>query len=364
MKTSRFRILSISVVLLLAASNLYADIWNWHTLPHVAAGGGWTSYLTISDPHGVSSRAVWIFFYDDDGQELSLNVDGVSEHEFNFTLAANQERTFVITGDSIPRSGQLQIASQGIERLNASLRFANSDGSGKVLDAVGVLPVMPNFNWAFSMDKQTGSDDMGVGIAYPWDASTPLVIAFDLYQNGVRVPGTSSVTRSIAPLGHLSVFASQLFPGAVYSGVATLKVSSAQSSFCAIALRADGSQYSSLSVNVGVQSWSVAVTGMSGVETWAWRFIEGYSFFGAGTNPDNIDKYFAIRGVSATDLTPQYFLLEWNYTEKLDNSQGVMLFQGTFSREAGVDVINGTRRKIKLDGTILSTETFKATRIS
>jgi hypothetical protein len=105
MKISRFRILVISAVLLLAGTNLFADIWVWQNIPHVAAGGGWTSYLTISDPHGVSSKAVWVDFYDDNGAALTLNVDGTPQSTFNFTLAPNQERTFVITAGSTTYSG-------------------------------------------------------------------------------------------------------------------------------------------------------------------------------------------------------------------------------------------------------------------
>jgi hypothetical protein len=362
MKIPRFRILAISVVLLLAATNLFADIWIWQYIPHVAAGGGWTSYLTISDPHGVSSKTVWVYFNDDSGQALTLNVDGVSRSELSFTLDAYQERTFVITSGSTTYSGQLRIASNGIERLNASLRYANSNGSS-IIDAVGILPAMPNRNWTFSIDKQTTNDGMGVALADPYTSAN--TISFDLYQNGMRVPGTSSVTRSLASLGHLSLFVSQLFPSAVYSGTVTMEISCAQNSnFVAVALRADGSQYSSISVNPGAQSWSVAVTGETGVETWAWRFIEGYSFFGAGTNPYNSGKYFGIRGLYATDLTPKYFLLEWNYVDSSDTSQGVMIWQGTIGSEAGVDVINGTRKQMKLDGTIVGTATFKATRTS
>jgi hypothetical protein len=79
---------------------------------------------------------------------------------------------------------------------------------------------------------------------------------------------------------------------------------------------------------------------------------------------ENSGKYFGIRGIYANDLTPQYFLLEWNYVDSTDNHQGVMLWQGTISREAGVDVINGTRKQIKLDGAIVGAMTFKATRTS
>jgi hypothetical protein len=362
MKTSQLRMIIIVSVLLLAATNLYAEPWNWQYLPHIAAGGGWTSYLTIDDPHGVSSKTVWIYFYDDDGKPLSLSVDGTAQTYFYFTLSAYQERTFVITGSSSTRSGQVQIASQGIERLNASLRYAYLDGSGNIIDAVGVLPSVPNYSWSFAMDKQTSSDAMGIAIANPYTDVTP-VVTFNLYQNGVRVPGTTSVTRSIASLGHLAIFVSQLFPGAVYSGTATLIASSTQSSFAAVALRADKSQYSSLSVNSDVQSWSVAITGESGTEKWAWRFNDGFTFIGSGTNSNNSDSAFKVRGVCATDLSPKYFLLEWNY--EIDaTSRGVMLYQGTMSTEGQVEVINGTWQQIDVSGTIVKSAAFKATRTS
>jgi hypothetical protein len=362
MKISQLRIVIIASVFLLVTTNLCAESWNMNILPHVAAGGGWTSYLTINDPHGVSSRTVRIYFYDDSGQPLPLKVDGVYQSDFAFTLAANQERTFVITADSDARSGQLQIASQGVEDLHSSLRFVYSDAMGNIIDAVGVLPTMGNYDWSFAIDKQTSTDNMGVAIANP-RSGVNLAVSFDLYQNGARVPGTSSVTKTIAPLGHLAKFVSELFPYAVYSGTATLKVSSKQETFVAMALRADKSQYSSLSVNPGVQSWSVAIEGKSGTELWAYRFLDGASFYGACTNPDNPNAQVTISGISTGDLFPNYFRVEWTWMDS-NNNPGMMLYQGTISREGGVQVIYGTRKEIRLDGTIIGSRTFKAIRTS
>jgi hypothetical protein len=187
-------------------------------------------------------------------------------------------------------------------------------------------------------------------------------VTFDLYQNGARVPGTAPVTVSVAPLGHLARFVSQLFPSAVYSGLVTMVISSADTSFCALAVRADGSQYSTLSTNAEVQYWNVAITGVSGSETWGLRFQDGYTFLGYGTNPDNTTHAYVTRGVFADDLTPAHFVLEWNYTDSSDSSQGIMIYQGTPAIEGGLNVINGIRIKMKKDGTILDTKTFKATR--
>ncbi len=363
MTRSPFRILIISAVLILAATNVYAEVWTWQRLPHVAAGGGWTSYLTISDPHGISDRWIYVYFYDDNGQPLTLNVDGTPQSEFNFSLSAYQEKVFVLTANTTGSVGQVQIASQGPGTINASLRFAYINGSGNIVDVVGVLPVVPNFQWSFGIDKRASTDDMGVVVANPWSTSGAMDITFDLYQNGIRVPGTASVTVSVAPLGHLARFVSQLFPNAVYSGLVTMEVSSSDNTFCAVALRADGSQYSTLSTNAEVQYWNVALAGVSGTETWGWRFNDGYTFLGYGTNPDNQTNAYVIRGVLASDLSPAYFLLEWNYSDSSDGSQGVMIYQGTPANEGGVNVINGTRISMKKDGTILDTKTFRATQL-
>jgi hypothetical protein len=66
----------------------------------------------------------------------------------------------------------------------------------------------------------------------------------------------------------------------------------------------------------------------------------------------------------ATDLSPQYFLAEWNWRNSSDSSEGVTIFQGVPSKEGSTDVVNGKRWMYKSDGTILNGPyTFKATRV-
>jgi hypothetical protein len=369
MMNSRLRILIFAVVFSFLAGSAWADgnVWIWHRIPHVAAGGtnpSYTSFLTIREPNG-QARQIYIYFYDDNGQPLTLLVGGVSYSTFNFQIGANEERSWVLTGGSNLLVGQIQIASQGVGGINASLRYATSDNSGNLIDAVAVLPAVPNYNWSLTVEKRRSSDDTGVAIANPFNTTSPINVTFDLFQNGARVAGTSTVTRSIQPLGHMATFISQLFPGVVFSGIGTLKISCATTSVSAVALRADASysQYSSLPADSGMQYWSVTLAGVSGTETWSWRFIDGFTFLGAGTNPDNVDKFFGLRGVVASDLTPQYFLCEWNYTST-DGTQGVMIYQGVPSTSGGTSTITGKRVQMKSDGTIVGTTTFTATRIS
>jgi hypothetical protein len=360
MMNLRLRILILAVVFSFLAGSAWADVWTWYRIPHVAAGGSnpnYTSYLTIREPNG-QSRWIYVYFYDDNGQPLTLIVDGVAKSTWSFQIGANQESSFVLTAGSNLLVGQVQIASQGVGNINASLRFASSGGT--LIDVVGILPADPNFNWTLAVEKRQPSDDTGVAVANPW--TSPMSVTFDLYQNGAHVSGP--VTKSIASLGHLAIFVSQLFPGVNYSGVATLKISSAASSFSAVALRADGLQYSSLPTDAGVQYWSVTLTGLIGTETWAWRFIDGFTFVGFGTNPDNLVTPFGVRGVLASDLTPQYFLAEWNYQSSGDGTQGVMVYQGVPSTSGSTSVITGTRWQMRSDGTIVATTPFTATRIS
>jgi hypothetical protein len=357
--------LKIGVLIFVIAFSIFplnasaADSWTWYFVPHVAAGSGWTSYLSIREPIGVS-RSIYVYFYDDSGAPLSLNVDGVPQSQFNFTLDPNQERVFALTGGSSTLTGQVQVAAQTVGDLNVSLRFAYS-GSGSLSDVVGVIPVEANNYWSLAVEKRQSSDDTGVAIANPWATTNSITVAFDLCQNGNRVPGTSTVTKTIKPLGHLAAFVSELFPGVNYSGIATLKVSSPQTTVAAVALRADAmSQYSSMPTDAGVQYWSVTITGLSGTEMWGWRFIDGYTYLGYASNPDN--TRIRLRGVLALDLSPQYFLAEWNWINNTTGVQGSMIYQGTIN-PAGT-TISGTRIELKSDGTVLSTHPFTANRIS
>jgi hypothetical protein len=316
--------------------------------------------LTIREPIG-ASRVIYVYFYDDNGAALTLNVDGVSQPgQFNFTINPNQERVFVLTGGASTLQGHVQVAAQTVGNLNVSLRFAYS-GSGSLSDVVGVIPVDANNYWSLAVEKRQSSDDTGVAVANPWNSTSSLSVAFDLYQNGTRVAGTSTVTKTIKPHGHLAVFVSELFPGANYSGVATLKLSSPATAIVAVALRADmQSQYSSMPTDAGVQYWSVTVTGVAGTEMWGWRFIDGYTFIGYASNADN-DR-IRLRGVLAWDLTPQYLLAEWNWWNSTTGAEGAMIYQGT--PNASLTTITGTRTDLSPSGTINSTHAFTATRIA
>jgi len=370
----RIQIVVLALIFSFMAANAWAISYSWWRIPHLAYGGGYTSYLTIREINGVPSKQVWVYLYDDDGKFLAATVDGsaastTAGYSFTFTLGTHQEKTFAITGSASDlKVGSVQIAAEGLGELSSSLRFTTKDGAGNATDVVGILPSEPNFNWTVSVEKRGSTDYTGIAIQNPWTSSMNVTV--DFYQNGSRVPGTTTRTFTIPGSGHLAKFVHEtvLFGDAWsnFSGIGTLRIASATNTFVPVALRGDGSQYSSLSADVGAQYWTMYFTTSSGNQncTWTWKTVEGYTFIGKENNPDNVDNYVKLRGVMATDLSPQYFLAEWNWRNSSDSSEGVTIFQGVPSKEGSTDVVNGKRWMYKSDGTILNGPyTFKATRV-
>ena len=361
MKTSKIAFFAFIVFFGFLTTNASADMYRWYFIPHLAFGAGYTSTLTIRDPHGEETRWIDVYFYDDQGNPLSVNVQGFGQvAQFSFQLPALAERSFALTGGSNLGQGQVQIASEGIGELSTSVRFAYGDSSGNLVDVVGILDTVPNFEWSLTVEKRKASEDTGLAISNAW--TSPVSGFFELYQGSTRVPGTAAVPWSLNGLGHKAIFVSQIFPGVTLNGLATLRVYSTVDNFCAVALRADGSQYSSLPMDAGVQYWSVVYTdaGGQGNASWAWRFHDGYSFIGYEENSYN-DSPVRIRGVMGSDVN--HFIAEWEYYNS-DGTKGIILYQGIPAREGNVDVINGTWVQIDKDGQVIKKYPFKASRVS
>jgi hypothetical protein len=347
----------------LVSANLYATPWTWASFPQMAAGGGYTTYLTISDPlqQDVSKREVDVMFYNQNGSALTVTVNhGVGQTTgFAFDLADGSEITFAITSSTLI-TGRIEVAAEGIARFNSSLRYAVMDSVGNITDVVGVLPVNPNYSWTITVDKQQAWQNVGVAVANWW-SDVKANVQFDLYQNGNRVAGTGTVTRDIDPMGQLALYVGDIFPS--FTGIATLRISCSNATISVIAMRQDGSQFSSLSADAGAQLWSWTFTNPDGVQngTWSWRFIEEVSFYGDEQNPWNPDFGVTIRGILDKSSSP-FFFLEWWYYNDASN-QGTILFQGIPGTESGKEVINGSRVAVRRDGTVTTSYTFKATRI-
>jgi hypothetical protein len=342
----------------LVSVNLYATGWTWASFPQMACGGGYTTYLTISSPlSDGTSREVDVYFYDQKGKALTFTVDqGYGQTSgFVFELGDLAEITFTITASTLT-TGRIEIAAEGVKRFNSSLRYVTTDSFGKQTDVVGILPVSPTSSWTITVDKRQSGQNVGVAIANWWSDVTANV-QFDLYQNGTHIAGP--VSKSIDPLGQLAIYVDDatLFP--TFSGVGTLRISSPSVSISVVAMRQDGSQFSSLPADAGTQLWSWTYTADTTTYTgsWSWRFQEAGDFYGEEQNPWN-DGLIRVRGVYDT-----FFILEWWWWNS-DTDQGTILFQGTPSTAGSTQVINGYRVSMNSNGTINGGPySFKATRL-
>ncbi len=352
------KLMMAGTILFILTGNATATTpYAWLNIPHMAFGGGYTTYLTIGDAHGLPSdqSTITVYLYGNDGSPLVANVSGFGQvSTFTFSLSPFEQRSFSITGTTVTVSGWIEIGSAGVGYLNASARFV-SNIAGNITDVVGILPVEPNLSWTASAEKQSSSDDIGVAVVNPWN-NVPITVVFELYQGATRVSGTTQVSRVLNPHEHYAAFVSGLF-GNVYSGVATLKISSSTYAFCAVALRADGTQYSSLPTAAGVQLWNWSFADSGGTPytgQWSWRSNGTPNFYGFEQNSFNTNLV-PVAGV----FTGAFFNLAW-YFYSSNGSYGSFLFQGSISSDG--KTINGMRMYIYSDGTVYETVPFTATR--
>lgn len=367
MKRMTMKVAFLAVALsVVSANGLAQDVWSYFYLPDVAFGGGYTSTLIIRDSQGLPSRTVWVYLCKDDGGDLYADVAGQGHVAYwSFQLGPNQEKSFTITSTGTTAAGWVEIDSQGLGDINASLRFTTADTHGNATDVLGVLPVTPNFSWTTSIQKGSATENTGVAVANPWSSS--ITVNFDLYQNGVRVPGTTTQTKTLNGYGYSALFVDQLFgstPLNAFNGTGTLRISSATDTFVAMAVRADGTQYSSLPMEANAQQWTCSYTdptnGATAV-TWNWRFVNGYDFTGHemhGTTAFN-NSTVMIRGQLITDIND--FFVNWTWWDSATSTRAQVIYQGVIQSD-GITV-TGNRVLLKQDGTIVTNVPFTATRV-
>jgi hypothetical protein len=348
MMKARVGIAITGAALLFGALNSWAAIYSWFYIPHLAIGGGYTSYLTVWDTQGYPSRNIWVYLYDDNGSALLANVEGQGQNisNFTFTLGAFSEKAVAITGSSLT-TGSIQVKADGMGLLNASLRFTTTDSSGNATDVVGILPADPNFNWTVAVEKRSATDYTGFAIANPW--TTQPTVTVDFYQNGNRVPGTTPVILpTLGPLAHTATFVHSLFPSAwsSFSGTGTLRISST-GSVSVTALRGDGTQYSSLQAEPETQWWNWTYTdgGLIQSGSWSWRFNDCYTYTLVGFEQNSFNAG-AVRLRGMLDSNANIFLAEWSYANS-DGTTGAVIWTGTLGKQGSTNVISGRRIQLQ-----------------
>jgi hypothetical protein len=352
-------LLSLLSIFVFAAATAYPAT-TVTRIPQLVVGGAYASILNICDPHGVATRKVTVNLYDDNGSPLQAIVEtGNPVSTFAFDLTPYLEKSFLLWSRSDQsQAGWVEIISEGIGRINSSLRFEVVDKSSNLVDCVGILPAEPSQAWTVAVNKRYIEQYVGVALANP--SSQQIVVAFDLYSGISRVPGTTTVKKTLPARGHTSIFVHQLFGGVELFGDGTLTIYSSDGPFSSVALRLDESQLSSLPAEREAQQWRWTLTDATGTSVggeWSFRFLDEYSFVGH-TKQDLSDAPVRFRG----SLSDERFVGEWLYTNT-DGSRGTFVFQGTSSYEGSNRVINGKGMEVRSDGTLGRVFTLKASQL-
>jgi hypothetical protein len=352
-------LLSLLLVSVMSVANAFSAT-TVTRIPQLVVGGSYASILNICDPHGVATRKVTVNLYDDSGNPLQVIVEtGNPVSTFSFDLTPFLEKSFLLWSRlDQPKAGWIEILSEGVGRINSSLRFEIVDKSSNLIDCVGILPAEPAPAWTVSVNKRNIEQYIGVALANPFNQQ--ITVDFNLYSGTSRVPGTTTIKRTLPPRGHISLFVHQLFGGVELFGDGTLTLYSSDGPFSAVALRLDGSQLSSLPAERDAHQWRWTLTDTTGSSVggeWSFRFLDEYSFVGH-TKQDLSDVPVRFRG----SLSDERFVGEWLYTNT-DGSKGTFLYQGTPSWEGNNRVINGKGVEVKSDGTLGRVYTLKATQI-
>jgi hypothetical protein len=206
-------------------------------------------------------------------------------------------------------------------------------------------------------ERRTAEDYTGIAVANP--NGFPIEVEFNFYQGPNRVPGTTSVRRTLAPLGHLALFTHELFP-VNFSGVATLEIYGVQGSLAAAALHGDGVQYSALPAHPAVEMWDFSVTDAGGgtVEkgTWCWKYNESAGFHGvASIGERRVDLRGSFEG-------NRFELVRFAATGDATGAD-LYIYQGNLEVQGERMLLRGRRLEIGGSGVVLRTSDFTATRL-
>lgn len=327
-------------------------------IPHLVVGGGYMSFLDISDPLGLKSREVQISFFDDRGSPLAIRMDGATASASKtITLSRFEEIRIVLTSDlNAPQQGWARITCDRGTKLYASLRFVFGGTIAAPLDAVGIVPSGVQRTWYINSGKHASGEYTGVAVVNPNGLSVD--VEFNLYQGPNRVPGTTSVQRALPSQGHLALFAHELFP-VNFSGTATLEVYGVQGNLALAVLHADTSQYSSLPAQAAVELWDFTVSDAAGnsIEkgTWCWKYNESTGFHGvASIDARRVD----LRG--SFDAS-RFELVRFAGTQD-GSGADLYVYQGTLETQGDRATLRGKRLEVGSGGTVLRTSDFSATR--
>jgi hypothetical protein len=245
--------------------------------PHLAVGAGWEAELTLVAQGSEASQG-WVYFNDQEGNPLLVNVDGGNAvSEFSYNLARGTSRVFRFTGAPLEllRVGYIVVTQleedsrQG--SINGLLTFRFLEGT-TVHSQIGSLPSPEILNAHLPFNNTAGNRTAFALAAY---LATP--VHFVWYnQSGTRLATTR---RDFAAFHQAALYVDELFPGSV--GTRGFIALEGEERFNLLAMEERGGRFSTGGVMPGAIERDLRLQG-AGVSNWILRLAPGDGGFLAG----------------------------------------------------------------------------------
>jgi hypothetical protein len=180
------------------------------TYPHIAAGGGYETVLTITNP----TNQKWIgrigCFQGDYQSFTSARINGATVNPYiGYEISPSRTSRFVITGDSNARSGFLTVTTvtgPSDSELATSVYFRLSSPAGKPTDMVSTSSVQPARRWVFPVDRSADADT-GFACVVPTSSSSNPELSFSL----LAADGTPVQQVKKQQRGHAAYMIAEIF---------------------------------------------------------------------------------------------------------------------------------------------------------
>jgi hypothetical protein len=218
-------------------------------LPQVAFGGpaggvNMTTilYFTTDIASGVFGTAQ---IFDDNGNPLSASVNGAApSSSFTFTVPGDRVSAITLTGDSVLRSGWIQLNTSTNVHLVTNALFQTFNGPNLASEA-SVLDSAAIQNGLVYVETQQGAADVGIALANT--QATPNAIKLDLFNTDGFLAESQTIT--VAPFGHQAHYISEIFPDVASGNFSGSLSIHSPVAFSAIALRLTGTKVATLEVS-------------------------------------------------------------------------------------------------------------------
>lgn len=178
-------------------------------LPHIAYGGPWRTQIVITNTSAAAAD-VTLYYYDNNGNPLSLAINGVSSNQTAVTVPANGQQTVEPDWGGVETSGWagLVYTNIGVKIQGIFLWHSAADPAGKYTQAVApivsqagamcVIPLPTGSSTMSMMYDETGGYVSGYGFANTTNAPATLSLTF-YDQNGMLV---GQYSKLLPAFGH------------------------------------------------------------------------------------------------------------------------------------------------------------------